>query len=806
MLKNPPSPGYFMICALFLSAFLSADDPSEKIIGALKKYTEEYPQEKIYLHLDRPYYTIGDTIWMKSYLVAGSFHQPSPLSLTVQVELLNAKKEVVRAVKLKSEKGFGSGFVSLPDSLAAGNYLIRAYTPWMKNFNEELFSHREVKIFELNATAPQSASSQQIDVQFFPEGGALVSGLRSKVGYKAVRSDGLGEEIQIKVVDQNNTEITKSASNKMGMGFFNFVPKTGDQYFAVVASSGEKFKLPEPRASGFVMSVTNKEEQPDLVLRLQTNEMTPDKDQVYVLAQCRGVVSLMLKSDLSKNLTFVKIPKANLMSGITHLTLFNSRGVPVAERLIFYDQRDELTVTLIPDKKVYQPREKVVLAVRATDRDKNPVAANFSLSVTDDTQVALGADRESIISQLWLSSDLTGNIENAGYYFNTSNPDRQEALDVLLLTQGWRRFVWRDILSDRWPEMRFPIDQGLTVSGKLVDKFSKKPVAGGKVSLLNSKSGDLQVGKTLDDGAFRFDQLIWFDTADVVLQGENKRGNKFVEFEISKVTDVPCVYPVSGSIRSLSEFEKSYIQKSIDRKHTDLEFEEKSITLQGVEISGNRIERPQENNNKIYGQGATSLKMSDIPNVQSYQHPLQALQGRVAGLLITGSGTSFNAQIRGVGSISGATTPIFMIDNVQVDINTLGMLRPGDIESVEVFKGAEAAVFGAEGANGAILFYTKPGGAVKSPKEGIFNLLLAGYISPREFYAPRYDRALPAHKKPDTRPTLFWQPFVQTDSTGNATVTFYNHDNETTVTGVLEGISGFGKPGTAVLHYEINKK
>jgi hypothetical protein len=802
--KNLPLVLVF-IATLFQS-FSPVEDISDRVIAGLKKYVEEYPQEKVYVHLDKPSYAAGEVVWFKAYLTAGSYHQPSPLSYTINVELMNSKKEIVQSSKLKSDNGFAHGYFALPDSLESGEYVMRAYTPWMQNFDDSYFFYKQVRILGHESVSPAPVADQSIDLQFFPEGGSLITGLETRIGFKAIGSDGLSRNVKFRIIDQSGSEIRQVESRKFGMGFFPLIAEAGKKYFAEL-EGGKKYELPASQATGFLVAVTNKPEQPEVIVRIQSNDATANRQQVLVVAQTRGVVSYMVKANVSTNRVFVKIPKDKLVSGITQLTLFDGQGTPVAERLVFVDHDDAVRVTVTPDKSLYKPREKVELTIRATDKNGDPVAGNFSVAVTDESQVSVDRNDLNIIAHLWLASDIRGKIENAGYYFNRENADRHELLDVLLMTQGWRRFVWNDLLSDKWPETKHAIDRGFKISGKLVDILTKKPVADGKVTFLSTDpaSGGIMIVKTATDGSFELSDLNFYDSADVVLQGENKRGNKTINFQIKEEEKPALSYTFSHPQHDKTELDAAYVKNSIERQRIDAayNFDERTIMLQEVQVSAKKID-DEAQAKKIYGSGNATLKMSDMPAAATLSHPLQVLQGRVAGVMVTGSGLSYNVTIRGVGSLSN-NEPLYMIDNVQVDATALNSLSPRDIESIEIFKGAEAAVFGSASANGAILFYTKKGKYSAGNRMGIINLKFAGYATPRQFYIPAYNEKKPEHEKPDRRVTVLWAPVVKTDSTGSTKVSFFNADTETSLSGKIEGLTGYGNPGVGSFRYEVSK-
>lgn len=793
----------FAITSILLGS--STNEPIQNILTGYKKYLEELPQEKIFIHCDRPYYLAGETIWLKAYLSGGAYHEPSPFSHTIYIELLNQDGNSVLEAKFLANEGSANGQLNIPDSLPSGNYMLRSYTNWMKNFPTDYFFHKEIKIWQVNEPEMNTTKgADKLDLQFFPEGGELIASLRNRVAFKAVGIDGLGLKVKGKLVDDQNQTITTFESNAMGMGSFLFTPDAKTKYKTIVEQSDLVFDLPKAHENGTNMIVTNNSNLADVVVRIQTSE--PNKNAIsYVLAQTRGVVSYATKIIISNTVMFVKIPKKNFPTGISQITLLNETGVPYAERLVYVENKAKLFVTLSSSKQSYKPRELVQLKLHVEDEEGKPVVSDFSLAACDSEQVLLDENAETIWSYLYLSSDLRGNIESPGYYFNENNTDRVEALDNLLLTQGWRRFLIRDALSQTWPSPKYKFEQGLTIKGKLLDKFNNKPIVDGKVTyLITSPIPDIKVIRTNTAGEFEFNHLTWFDIPQAVLQGETRKSSKLVKFVVDSVAIRP---PYKNNINPISQskntYEREFIRKGLERRQIDkaFNFDQDAIVLDAVEVQGKKEESTGVI--RMYGSGSSTIKVSENPGMENLLHPLQLLQGRMAGVQVTGSGLSWSVTIRGVGSIGGSNTPLILVNNIQVQMDNLSQVPVRDIESVDVWKGADAAVFGSEGANGVIAFYTKSGKSTYLPREGVYEISMRGFSSPREFYSPQYDVKKPEHAKPDKRVTLFWTPSIRTDSLGNVTISFYNHDNETTISCIANGISSSGSVGTTSYQYQI---
>ncbi len=795
------------LLASFLLAFSPANDTLERIIAAFERSISERPQEKVYLHLDRPYYAAGETVWFKAYLTAGPYHEPSLLSQTIYVELIDGEGQIVQHLRLFAPDGSASGQLFLPDSLGSGNYLVRSYTNWMRNSGEAYFFHRELKIWNSETVLAANANQGTLDIQFFPEGGNLVDGIMSKVAFKVIGDDGLGKAVKGKILDGAKV-IAEFESNPLGMGVFPLVPEKGKQYKALVGEPGQEVILPASQDSGIVMSVTNSPRAEDIMIKIQASGNS-DIQSVNLLAQTRGLVCASSRADLSKKILFVRIPKREFPSGIAQITALDGAGIPLAERLVFIDHQDHLSISVSTDKSAYAPRDPVRIEVEARNKDGKPVTANLSLSVFDSGQILADENKETIQSNLLISSELKGHIESPGYYFNPENPDRQEALDFLMLTQGWRRFTIKEALNAELQKPVYRIEKGLTIRGVLNDPKTNKPVDAGTVSYLSLfPVVESKTAVSTASGEFELQDLVYYDSAAIVLQGKSKNGKSPASVLAESSYTPPILdYRTNPRFVAPTDLERNFLSNAEVRKNIDraFDFDTADVSLGAVEVRGKRIVEPYAGP-RIYGSGTAAIKVAGNSGLENQQHPLDLIKGRVAGVQVSGSGQNWKVVIQGVGSINSSTEPLIMVDDIPVRLESLHTIPVYDIESVTVWKGPDTAVFGARGTNGAIGFYTKKKTESSSPPaEKATDPSVSGYQIEQEFYSPKYAVQGPAQAKPDRRVTLFWAPNILTDSSGKATVLFFNHDVETVIHGEIEGLGESGSPGTSRFHYKIEK-
>jgi len=208
----------------------------QNIVAKLKTLSTDHIVEKAYLHFDKPYYAAGDTIYFKAYVTLGERHDLSKVSGILHVDLIGPKNSLASSLKLQLVDGVAWGDFALPDSLQKGNYRVRAYTRYMQN-DPDYFFDKVIAIGSIinnNVTESSTAKAQngKADLQFFPEGGELVTGLVSKVAFKAIGTNGLGINVKGVIVDNSNNEINKFSSTHLGMGTFYFEPQEGKSYKA----------------------------------------------------------------------------------------------------------------------------------------------------------------------------------------------------------------------------------------------------------------------------------------------------------------------------------------------------------------------------------------------------------------------------------------------------------------------------------------------------------------------------------------------------------------------------------------------
>ncbi|MDQ8053108.1 MAG: TonB-dependent receptor plug domain-containing protein [Pedobacter sp.] len=884
-----------LISLIGASAFV-IDDPFTELLKKLEDFVKNNPTEKVYLHLDKPYYAIGDNIWFKAYVVDGHT-VPSQLSRILYVELINEKDSVKKQLKLPVQAGISWGDFKLSDSLSEGNYRIRAYTQWMRNAGPAFFFDKTIKIgnswsnkvftktsnqfstennsqkvsstiqftdvegkpfanapvsYEIQLsnrnigrgrgttnengiivvnvlntqpniyksgkimatlslpdktsvvkTIPIKTTSSAIDLQFFPEGGKLVEGLPSKIAFKAIDANGLGSNVSGTITDNDGTEISKFQSTHLGMGSFVLNPIAGKSYTAKVNfadGTSKTLNLPKIEHSGHAISVNNIDTG-KMTIRVMSSTDLLNNGELKLVAQHNGSVYFTAKVPTKNQLATVVVPKGDFPSGIVQITLFSANNTPVCERLAFVNNGDDkIQFDLQNLKPTYAKRGKVDISFLTTNIGK-PVQGSFSISVTNASAVTPDPENESnIYTSLLLTSDLVGFVEKPNHYFLNDDVKTRSDLDLLLLTQGWRKIDWVKVAANQFPINAFQAEKNLKISGTITK--GGKPVVKGKVSLF-SNSGGFFATDTLSDekGHFSFDKIEFTDSVRFVVQARTDKNNKNVQIDLDMVPNqVVTTNPNTGDIEvNVNETLKTYLRQSEDYFNELVKkgLLEKTISLKEVQIIEKKNPAPNSNNLNGSGRADAVFTEKDLETAFSLS---QFLGGRVAGITVrNGMAYSMRAQGRPMRIVLDGMTMSddFSLDDINVQ----------DVESVEVLKSTGlTAIYGGQGSAGVLLITTKRGPSKSDIYNryapGIVTYAPKGYYQIRSFYAPRYD--VKPDPKPDLRTTVYWNPHFISDASGKGTLNYFNTDEPGNYRVVVEGIDITGDIVHKVYTYQVN--
>ena len=794
-------------------ALMASDLSEDRFIIELDKKTILYnnynPIEKVFLHTDKDLFSAGETIWYSPYVVLGPYHQPSNGSSVVHVDLISPNGEIVLSQTHGLINGMGEGSMEIPKNLPAGNYQLRSYTQWMRNFETDFFFTKTLKILNQNDEEDTLwTKGDNLDLQFFPEGGHMVANITSRVSFKAIGSDGLPKKVNGRIIDSGGVTVATFSTLDRGGGFFQLKPKNNERYIAEL-DNGSQYPLPNVLENGYNIVVNNLNEK-SIKIVVQANEFLRDKP-FYILGHLRQKKYFQGKFEFGSDPTFTfEIPKTQMPSGILTLTLFDSDKKPWCERAVFVNNQEELVINAGVNSTKLTKRGKVVLDITVTDTEGSPISTNLSLAVTDAVQVEKTQNSKTIKTHFLLESELKGHITNPGLLFVDQTWATLQKLDLVMLTHGWRKYKWPEIWADQVTQKEFDFEEGLLISGKATGP-NKKPLSNAILNII-AKSGE-QLGmfsaKTSPDGTFSIPNFNFSGYTDLVFNAfdlEDKPLDVNVTLDSAEF-DIPSTQYRGWQLLPAEENE-SYKTHSNVRGRMDAIYRNMELTeLDEVVVTEKKKEKSRNQTPSVYG---------IVPDATIYTKDHIAMQ-TVPQLM------SLFAGVRVIGnsvSIREGGPPLFVIDGVPIynegtnfmlnlpvepitDENGLPMNIPSEIvymntfavERIEIVKGPSAAMFGVRGRNGVVLIYTKTGeGATYDPTISP-DFSISGHVAEKEFYSPKYDVILDNHKTPDYRATIYWNPNIKTDESGKAQVEFFNSDIAEQIQVEVEGLSPNGTTG-----------
>ncbi|MDF2193651.1 TonB-dependent receptor plug domain-containing protein [Paraflavitalea sp. CAU 1676] len=657
----------------------------------------------------------------------------------------------------------------------------------------------------------------KIDLQFLPESGNMVVGLPAIIAFKAVDEYGKGADVKGNIVDQSGNIVTAFESYHRGMGKCFFMPQPGASYRAVITTPAgirESYTLPEALPSGLVMNILKTK------YTVQVNLQSSKVQMVSLSAYSRD--SLYYSQDLYvKGRSTVEIDQAVFPAGITRFEVKDRRDQSLQERLVFMHENKGLQISLHPNKQLYGPREKVLLKIKTTDVNDRPIASNISLAVVDDKLWTLANDKQhNILSWLLMSSELAGTIEEPLFYFDINEPKASMALDLVMMTHGYRYFDYVKEVQET-KKVKYLFDQGHVISGVVLDKGGK-PLQTAVYLVRQGGPQELIQSSTRPDGSFQFTNLLPRTEYSLLAKPVEKMGKPFIIVHRNGIGHTP----IQQQNTFLRREDRNLLPGAAVTDEP-LVGEVKQLlsateNVQVMELDQKLMTSSNLNDVVVVGYGAISQRMLStsllrINSMELYGPIYNALQGRVPGLIVTpqfNEADKLRISVRGMGSLTGSQPPLMIMDGVPVEDFRLQSINPSEISSVTVFKDAAAiALYGAQGANGVIVIETRKSG-IESIVVDVTNWYAFGMVSikpleatrpvVRKFYAPQY---VTTHTdvRDDFRETIYWNGVVQTNGKGEAEVTFYNSDATTTFRTIAEGIGYNGLAGRKEHTYAVSE-
>lgn len=765
-----------------------AQNSTTTVEKQFNRYTTSTLHEKIFSHTDKNTYLAGEIIWFSLYVMEASTNAKIDISKVAYVEILNADNNPVSQVKVELKDGLGNGSVYLPSTLPSGNYSFRAYTSWMKNFSPDLYFSKSLTIFNTlkNEDLKSNKKESAYHIQFFPEGGNLVSGLKSKVAFRAIDNAGKGIIFKGYVLNQKNDTVARFQPSKFGIGTFYLLPDKDMLYRAImVISGGQTFSatLPSVKASGSVIQLL-KQSTGDYKLSLSTTS-SEEICRVFIHTGHRLKVDTLLL--VREGRGEMVISKDQFGQGISNITVFNEFNRPICERLFFKKPSTLLEVEANINKTEFSKREKVSLNLLSADEIKRPLSSVMSVSVS--LVDSLENKAEDLRTFAWLTSELKGRVENPDYYFDSND---EEAQDNLMLTHGWRRFSWEDIQKENFRSVKYlPEVQGHIITGRIVNPSLNTPAAN-KIGYLSILGKQKQFYTAISD-----------TTGDIKFLTKNLRGSEELILQTNPLSDSLSQIELSSPFSQ--QFSAEKLAPLSYSKNFSENLKKRSVAMQVTNVfSGDLLRReymPLVDTIPFYFKATKGYKLEDYVRFSAME---DVLREYVPEIYVINRKKSYNIKFLNTDTKEFyPESPLVLVDGVPVfNGNDVIGLDPLKIRRLEIVN--SQYIYGPQLFYGIASFNTYKGelaGIPINPKTTVVDY--DGLQLQREFYSPMFEGEKKDARTPDLRNTLYWAPAQKTNQNGTLSFNFYTSDLPGKYKVLIQGLSDNARIGAKSFTFEV---
>ena len=805
----------FILLLVLMSFKISA----QKLDSIMAKYADEYPQEKVHLHLDKGIYNPGEIVYFKAYVLTGL--ELSDYSKNFYVDWFDNNGTLLQHSMSPMFEASSRGEFIIPKDYKGKFLHVKAYTQWMLNFDSSFIYNKDIKVDQVAGTfsskeeaskktakaskeaaaAAAPPKTHKATIQFFPEGGVLLNGVVNRIAFLVNNEFGLPVNAAGALKNNKGEFIDSFITEHDGMGSFTVQPDSTqpitatwvDDYGALHSS-----QLPIGIQTGATLQVEPTKSKSIFFVN-KSKDAGENLNTMYVIAHMHQHEIYKSKINLNTRLSAIgEIPTTDLPTGVLQITLFDANYAPIAERVVFVNNYKFLfTPEVRITKKGLDKREKNTIEIEVDDS----LLSNMSVAVTDAN--LLTDVNNNIVSDFLLSDDIKGTVHNPAYYFASKDDSVFRHLDLVMLTHGWRKFNWKEVAEGKLPYIVNPKETDyMQLKGSIYGNLNRSSMQNQTIfCILQAKDSSKQSLFLPVDKAGNFVQkgIMFYDTLHVFYQLTGSRSvTDRVEIRFqngllqapskkySTVTASPFLWDYDINDTSLLERSRMFYNEKerIDKRLAEHQLEEVTVKT--------RAKKPVDILDEKYANGlfaggdSRQFDLTSDPFAASATSVFQYLQGRVAGLQIVDNGADVTLSWRG-------STPDLYLDEMPTQIDVVRTMAMNDIAYVKVFPPPFFGPTGG-GAGGAICIYTRKGEDVKlAPGDGLNFQLLAGYTPYKEFYSPNYENINPSMTE-DARTTLYWNPYVLTNGkTKTVQIEFFNNDISKKLRFVLEGVNMDGK-------------
>jgi len=775
--------------------------------------SKAFSQEKIHVQLDRNTYAIGETIWFNAQIVRTNSTIGGSL---LQVELLKADSVVTRA-QAPIVLSIANGQLVIPQKLESGWYQLRAFT---ERGDVSLFSTFIYIIGNKKSNLTTTSSlKDSILLTFFPESNKLVAGLESTVAFKATTSWGEPRSLQGVIKDQTGQVICDFQSWHDGMGTFSLTPEKNQQYTAAFTANGKKITqiLPAISNTGTILSVIN---HPDgFFFEIKSTEKTLSQQKVNLVGYLQGVE--VFKSSLTLNHEQLQgvLKTKNLNSGILEIYLQDANSEVIAERNVFINNEEyRVAAQLSTDSLSMIPKSKNSWKLQLQDT----IQGTLSISITDADRDFFVHRPASLVSQLLLTSELTGTIKDPDWYFNTTKDSSETGLDLLMLTHSKKKLITS---TTKFSSHELSQSKGfINLQGQAFLRDSRVPLSNSQlITVLSAKGLRNQIFLTPTDkeGKFNIDSLLFFGQARIYFGEQRiKKLPRYIDVRLAEKS-IPFLQLKNTNSAFTNNNPPSHFSEPLQSLQNDLLEQIQKAEGRLLEEVTLRVKKktPLEQLEEDYTTGPFNTnafveRVIDFVNTNEpivYPTIFDYIRSRIPGLVVVDPDYSsrppdpsqpgfdprndptkyriFYRQMPSVSSMGNPPMAVFL-NEIDTDTDILLTIPTSDIAYVKIFSSFVAAAGSAPG--GAIAIYTKK--SYHQTDTVGSAVTYTGYSENNPFQSPNYLADSTLFQKPDNRITLEWQPtFLLNNINPSIPIRFFNNDRTKRFRLIVQGITANGK-------------
>lgn len=777
-----------ILWALFSLLFVNAVF-AQQIDSMMGVYADRAAPEKIHIHFDKSIYNKGETVWYKVYILQGS--DTAAISKNVYLDWYDATGKLIKQTASPVLLSTAQGSFDIPADYEGGLLQVKAYTRWMQN-DDPAFSYLREIFINTNTSNTAKPIVYKTTFETFPEGGFLIQGLNSRIAFKAANQFGNPVFIKGVLTDEKNTILDSLKVLHDGMGSFFLQPLPGKNYqlnwtdeFGFTGST----PIPVNKTEGAQISITTANNKAKIQVERTDSVSDNFKQMTLVVHMNRVALYQVALNTTYKTKLNAEIPLQELPTGLLQFTLFTSDWIPVAERVLFVNNHaQEFEVKLNNALTSLEKRGKNAIDISVPDT----IFTNMSIAITD--AVLNAPDQHSIFSDIFLSSEIKGKVYNPAYYLMNDADTVKEHLDLVMLTNAWRRFDWDKIKAQIPPKISYPVETNyMNLQGQVLGAAlnSSSEVLNMIITAKDSSKQMIFV-PVAKDGSFTH-PLFFYDTAKLFYSFNNNAtlansthlqlNNGLFKLEPTNIAANYSAPFLGNDVLAKQKLNALLAEQEQLKKYMA------EATLEEVTVNS-KIKSKEQVLSEKYSTGFFSHNEAGVFDLTDNSNPvysrniLEYLQSRVAGLDIIQDNVSWRGDI-----------PEFFLNEMKVDKATALIVDMNSIAMIKVFRPPFMFATGG-GRGGAIAIYTKKGGDNKFNLniKGLDYTLLEGYTKFKEFYSPNYEKPEDGFSKQDTRTTLYWNPYLITNKTQQSMhIQFSNSDVTRSYNIVLEGINAAGK-------------